>query len=100
MATKIKPLTKKELTKLEKTFPEWKLDKNHIKATRVFEFEKHIDALIFIARSTVNAEVLLHYPDINFTHCKVKMTVTTHEIKALTKQDVELMSRIDQVALT
>jgi len=95
---KPKILTKKEAKKLEKIFPEWKLDKKGTKAIRTFDFDSHIDALIFIARSTVNAEVLKHYPDITFTFCKVKIVVTTHEVKALTKQDIQLISRIDHVA--
>jgi len=97
MKKQLKTLSKKELTKLTKKYPEWKLDAKETKLTRTFEFEKHIDALIFIARSTVNAEIVKHHPDITFTYLKVKMVLITHEAKGLTKQDVSLLERIERV---
>jgi len=97
MKTNIKTLSKKEISKAIEVFPEWKIDAKQTKFIRTFSFEKHIDALIFIARSTVNAEVLKHHPDILFTYCTVKMTVTTHEPKGLTKNDLQLLKRIEHV---
>ena len=94
----MKSLSKKEINKVLKDFPQWKLDSNATKLTRIFTFEKHIDALIFIARSTVNAEVMKHQPDITFTYCKVKMAVTTHDLKGLTKNDINLIKKIEQVS--
>lgn len=92
-----KPLTKREIAKLEKNELGWKLNSTQTKLTRTFEFEKHIDALIFIARLTVHAELLKHHPDIHFTHEKVKMTLHSHEVGALTKKDLALLSRIEKV---
>lgn len=92
-----KLLTQKELTKALVPFPGWKLDAKHTKCSRIFEFEKHIDALIFIARSTVNAEVVQHHPDITFTHAKVKMVLTSHDTGGITKKDIELLERIEMV---
>lgn len=97
MKKKIKTLTKKELAKVVKKFPQWKMDTKETKLTRTFEFEKHIDALIFIARSTVNAEILKHHPDITFTHKKVKMTIMTHDATGLTKDDVLLVARVEHI---
>lgn len=99
MKAKTKLLTKKEINKVVKKFPLWKLDAKGTKFSRTFEFEKQIDALIFIARTTVNAEILKHHPDIHFTYCKVKMTVTSHELNGLTKTDVQLLGKIEMVAL-
>jgi len=92
-----KLLTKKEIKKMIETFSEWKIDSNNSKFTRTFVFKKQIDALIFIARTTVNSEVLKHYPDITFTFLKVKMNITTHEVKGLTKDDVLLIARIEHM---
>lgn len=97
MKKKIQLLTKKELQRAVDVFEHWKLDSKRVKFSRTFEFEKHIDALIFIARTTVNAEILKHHPDITFTYCKVKVSVTSHEQKGLTQKDVELLARIDRV---
>ena len=97
---KIKLLTKKELKKLDTKFPEWKLDSKETKVSRTFEFEKQIDALIFIARITVNSEILQHHADITFTYLKVKMMITTHEVKGLTKNDVLLLAKVEHIYLS
>jgi len=95
----LKLLTKRELKKIEAKFPDWKLDAKETKFSRTFNFEKQIDALIFIARTTVNSEILKHHPDIIFTHLKVKIVITSHEVTGLTKKDVELLTRIEQLLL-
>jgi pterin-4a-carbinolamine dehydratase len=97
MKSTVKALSKKDIKKLVKNFPLWKMDSKGAKCTRIFLFEKHIDALIFIARTTVNAEILKHYPQITFTHSKVKVVITTPDIKALTKHDIALLKRVEMV---
>lgn len=91
-----KPLTKKELQKLADNTLGWKLSTGDTKLVKTFTFEKHIDALIFIARLTVHTELLQHHPTILFTHQTVKITLTTYEQKLLTKQDLALLSRIEK----
>ncbi len=97
MAKKLRPLKKQEISKLIKTFPDWKCNTHKTKCSRVFTFQKHIDALIFIARISVNAEIVKHYPEITFTHCKVKIAVWTSQVKALTAKDVILLKRIEML---
>jgi 4a-hydroxytetrahydrobiopterin dehydratase len=94
---KMNLLTKKEIKKVTDKFPEWKLDAKETKLSRTVTFEKQIDALIFIARTTVNSEILKHHPDILFTYLQVKMTITSHEAKGLTKNDVVLLNRLEQI---
>ncbi len=94
---KIKTLTTKEIATVLLAYPEWKLDAKETKLSRTFEFEKQIDGLLFIARSTVNAEIVNHHPDITFTYLKVKMVLTTHDAKGLTKNDIDLLHRIEKV---
>ena len=94
----MKSLTAKELKKVAKLDNDWKLTAKDTKLTKTYTFDKHIDALIFIARVTVNAEILKHHPDITFTYCKVKVTLTSHDIKALSKQDLLLMARIERLS--
>lgn len=91
-----KPLRTREIQKLEKNTIGWKLTTKNTKLVKTFKFEKHIDALIFIARVTVHTELLHHHPDIHFTYGTVKMTLTSHEQKALTKKDLALLSRIEK----
>ena len=96
MAKANKPLTKKEMQKLTDNTLGWKLTSGDTKLVKTFVFEKHIDALIFIARLTVHTELLQHHPTILFTHQSVKITLTTHELKKLTRQDLALLARIEK----
>ncbi|MFT7507576.1 MAG: 4a-hydroxytetrahydrobiopterin dehydratase [Acidimicrobiales bacterium] len=93
-----KVLTQKEIQKIIKKFDDWNIDTKKTKFTRTVTFDKHIDALIFIARVTVNAEILNHHPDVTFTYQRVKLVTTTHEVKGLTKLDVSLMDRVEHIA--
>lgn len=100
MKKKIQLLTKKELRRVADVYQDWKLDSKKVKFSRTFKFEKHIDALIFIARTTVNAEILKHHPDITFTYCKVKVVCTSHEQKGLTQKDIELIALINRMCIS
>lgn len=90
-----KTLTKTALKKATVQFPDWKLSSDGKQAVLTLVFKKHVEALAFLARITVHAEVLAHHPDVLFTHAKLKITTTTHEAKGLTEKDLALMERID-----
>lgn len=94
---KVSLLTKKEIQKQCKKLDEWVLDKSGKKLSLTLTFESHVDALVFIARVTVHAEILQHHPDITFTYKKVKVVLSTHEVKGLTKKDFEFAQRIEQL---
>lgn len=91
---KINILKPKEVAKALKSLPSWKVNAASTVITSTFTFDNQIDALTFIARVTVHAQVLAHYPEITFTFKKVKISLTSPEVKALTKVDVDLAKRI------
>ena len=95
----MKTLTKKQLKQLENEYPKWKLSTSASKISKTYIFEKHIDALIFIARISVNAEILKHHPEINFTSCRVKISLSTKEERAITPKDVLLLKKIESISL-
>ncbi len=97
MSIKLKPLTKSELQKALKNLPQWKVNPKGTTLTKIVIFKSHVDALVFIARVSVHAQVLDHHPEIVFTHAKVKVILTTDAIKALSKLDIALAERIDSV---
>ena len=98
MSTKLKPLTKTELKKVMSSLAEWKLNPKSTTLTKTVSFKSHVDALVFIARVSVHAQVLDHHPEIIFTFAKVKIVLTTDSLKALSKKDIELAKRIDTIA--
>lgn len=92
-------LKKTELTKLFKKYTLWTPNTKNTQICKTVTFNKHLDALVFIARVTVHAQVLDHHPDIEFTYKKVKVTLTSHEVKGLTKLDFDLAGRIDDLKI-
>ncbi|MDA8596720.1 4a-hydroxytetrahydrobiopterin dehydratase [Candidatus Pacebacteria bacterium] len=90
-------LKAKEISRVLKKYPDWSVTSNKTQFYRTFTFPKHIDALVFIARITVHAEVLQHHPEVIYSYSKVKVKLTTHDVKGLTKLDVLLLERIEKL---
>lgn len=97
MKTKTVLLKKVEINKLKKEFLLWKFNTQNTQISKTVTFKGHVDALVFIARITVHAQVMNHHPEINFTYRTVKITLCTHELKGLSKLDVELARKIDKL---
>jgi 4a-hydroxytetrahydrobiopterin dehydratase len=95
MNTRIALLKKTELKKLQKELSLWQLNAKETELSRTWTFENHLDALVFIARITVHAQVLTHHPEITYSYKKVKVKLTTHDLKGISTADVELAKRID-----
>ena len=93
-------LKKAELAKFQKQIPTWILSPKATSFSRLFNFKNHLDALVFIARVTVHAQVLDHHPDILFSYKKVKVTLTTNDVKGLTRNDIELAKKIDVLKIS
>ncbi len=90
-------LTKRQLDKATKKLVVFELDNKRKKLAAIFKFAKHIDALVFIARITVHSEVHQHHPQITFTHNKVKVVLTTSELKGISKLDITLAKKIEKL---
>ena len=65
--------------------------------SRSVSFSSYIDGLIFIARTTVHAEILSHHPEITFTANKLVYKLSTKELKSVSKLDTDLAKRIDKI---
>ncbi len=90
-----KQFTKKEVEKHMKALSGWKVNPKYTSLSKSFSFPTFISGLAFIAKITVHAEVLEHHPEILLSYDSVKVTLTTHDAKGLTKKDFELAERID-----
>lgn len=90
-------LSKREITSVLKKHPDWLVNAKETQLYRTFQFSNYIAGLVFIARISVHAEVLQHHPDIEFSYGKVKVKMTTHDLKGLTKVDVALLERINNL---
>lgn len=94
MSTKVRPLSERELKRFLKKCPEWKINKRASVLTTDFTFDDYIKGLIFVARVSVHAEVAKHHPDLTLSYGKVKVSLTTHDLKTLSKLDTDLATKI------
>ena len=76
--------------------PEWALDGDTI--TRTFVFADFNEAMGFVTRVAIVAEVADHHPDIDIRWKKVTLALTTHEAGGLTGRDTDLAAKADELA--
>ena len=100
MARDPKPLNKKDVDKHLRLISEWAVNSKGTILSRTLLLPSFISALAFVAKIAVHAEVLQHHPDIELSYGKVKIKLTTHDAKGLTKADFELAKRIDNLRLS
>lgn len=84
-----------ELTAALKKCPEWEYENDAI--TRTIEFEEFNEAIDFVNDLAEIAEEAQHHPDITIRHTKVSLKLTTHDAGGVTKHDIELAQRVDNL---
>jgi 4a-hydroxytetrahydrobiopterin dehydratase len=73
----------------------WTMNPNG-EITKTFEFKDFAHALLFVNSVGHFAEMMDHHPDIDIRWNKVKLSLTTHSAKGLTRLDFELAERLDR----
>lgn len=73
----------------------WELDNETI--TKLFAFRDFSEAIGFVTRVAMRAEVADHHPDIDIRWNKVTISLSTHDEGALTAKDVSLASAIENL---
>jgi 4a-hydroxytetrahydrobiopterin dehydratase len=92
----VPPLKGQELQQILRQVPQWKaVNEHHI--TRVFTFPDFKQALDFVNRVGEVAETQGHHPDILLTWGKAEITMWTHKIEGLTRSDLIMAAKIDQL---
>ena len=86
----MKKCTTKQLNTFTTKYTDWNQNKAGKKISATYKFDSHIDALTFVMRVSIHAQIKNHHPDIHFTYAKVKITLTTHNVTGLTQKDVAL----------
>jgi 4a-hydroxytetrahydrobiopterin dehydratase len=73
--------------------PDWALENESI--SRTYEFSDFGQAMGFVTRVAIAAEVADHHPDIDIRWNKVTLVLSTHSEGALTSKDTELAGQLD-----
>ena len=77
------------------TNPDWAIHGGSLK--RTFVLADFNEAMGFVTRVALAAEVADHHPDIDIRWNRVTITLTTHSEGALTAQDTTLAATIDRL---
>ena len=67
------------------------------KLSKSFKFENFTDALDFVDKVGVIAEIRDHHPDIKFGWGYAEFEITTHDAGGLTENDFDLAKSIDAI---
>jgi 4a-hydroxytetrahydrobiopterin dehydratase len=76
--------------------PGWARDGKEI--VRTFEFETFRSAMTFVDRVAQAAEAANHHPDIDIRYAKVTLRLMTHDAGGLTRADLSMARRADNLA--
>jgi 4a-hydroxytetrahydrobiopterin dehydratase len=87
------PLTQSEAQALLRNAPLWRLLEKQIE--REFKFKDFQDAMAFVNRVAEAAEAEDHHPDIFISYSRVRLTLWTHKIGGLSRNDFILAAKID-----
>ena len=78
-----------------KDLKEWR--KINKKLEKNFKFKDFIEAFSFVTKIALIAEKMNHHPDIKITYNNVDIELTTHDINGISRNDVTLARKIDEL---
>lgn len=88
-------LDESDLKEALKKCPEWEQDDQGI--SRTIEFEEFTEAIDFVNDLAEIAEKAQHHPEITIRYSRVTLVLTTHDAGGVTKRDIELAQRVDNL---
>lgn len=92
------PLNREEAAELGKEIPRWKLNAAADRISREFKFKDFKGAMKFVNKVADLAEEEGHHPDFLIHYNKVELTLWTHKIGGLHRNDFILAAKIDSLA--
>ena len=90
-----------EIHKYQKKVDGWHVKPNDKKIyylEKSFKFKNFLESQIFINKVSEISEKENHHPEILFGWGYAKVSITTHSIEGLSKNDFILAAKIDQIA--
>jgi 4a-hydroxytetrahydrobiopterin dehydratase len=83
-------------TALAGRLSDWKLEGKTLE--RQFEFPDFKIAMEFVNQVAARAEEINHHPDITINYNKVKLSLSSHDAGGITRQDLMLAGKINELA--
>jgi 4a-hydroxytetrahydrobiopterin dehydratase len=89
-------LTKQEVeSELKRHLHNWTLSESSI--DREFNFKNFVEAFAFMTAVAFEAEKKDHHPEWTNVYNKVTIRLSTHKPKGITRQDLDLATKIDSI---
>jgi 4a-hydroxytetrahydrobiopterin dehydratase len=88
-----------ERAELLPTLDGWAMVEGRDAIAKRFVFDDFVQAFGWMARVALVAERLNHHPEWSNVYRTVEVTLSTHDAGGLTRRDIELARRMDQLAL-
>ena len=89
------PLPAREAGELASSVPQWTLSEKQIE--REFKLKDFHHAMAFVNRVAEAANEQDHHPDIYISYSLVRLTLSTHKIGGLSRNDFILAAKIDRL---
>ena len=84
-----------DLEKEIKNLAGWEKVEN--KLNKNFKFKDFIEAFSFVTKIALISEKMNHHPDITISYNSVHIDLTTHDINNVSKNDVILAGKIEEL---
>ena len=92
------PLSETERAELLPALDGWTMMEDRDAIRKRFTFGDFVEAFGWMTRVALTAERLNHHPEWTNVYRTVDVTLSTHDAGGLTRRDVELAQRMDQLA--
>lgn len=89
------PLSADQTTELLAQVPSWSLTDKGL--ARAFRFKDFPEAMGFVNRIAELAEAQQHHPDMAISYSRVTLSLITHKIGGLSRNDFILAAKIDRM---
>jgi len=89
-------LTPSEIDLALQNLPGWTRHENSIQ--RVLQFPDFIAAMRFVNAVAEAAEAANHHPDILISYNKVTLTLVSHDSGGVTRRDIQMAGKINEIA--
>lgn len=90
-------LTKNEIKTELLKLTNWKLTANSNSIEKEFVFTSFLEAIWFVNAVAPIAEKMNHHPEWSNVYNKITVILTTHDAKGITKKDIVLAKKIDEI---
>ncbi|PHQ81803.1 MAG: 4a-hydroxytetrahydrobiopterin dehydratase [Coxiella sp. (in: Bacteria)] len=92
-----KPLSKEDIAKLMKLVPEWSLNQDQTRITRIVDFKGYYKTMAFVNAVAWIANAEGHHPDLEVSYNKCIVHFTTHAADGLTNNDYICAAKVDRL---